>query len=89
MKQLCIVFTILCAVCVAALPLAGIFGGLPFAGIALISAGIFFFLMLACKSRQLAIEQKQNEQPVGDFFHPIPNPTQAANEKQETNKDGQ
>ena len=83
MKQLRIVFTILCAVCVAALPLAGIFGGLPFAGIALIGAGIFFFLMLACKSRQLANEQKQNDQPVGDFFHPIPK------QCEETKKDEQ
>lgn len=83
MKQLRIVFTILCAICVAALPLAGIFGGLPFAGLALIGAGIFFFLMLACKSRQLADEQKQNEQPVGDFFHPLPK------QEQETNDDEQ
>lgn len=84
MKILRVIFTILCAVCIAALPVAGIFGGLPFAGIALLGAGVFFTLMLACKSRQLAEEQKQSEpqQPAGDFFHPV-SPTEEIKNNQE------
>lgn len=73
-----IVFTILSAVCLAALvPAAMLFGG-GWAVILLVGAGIFFLALLFCKQEQ-QIKDKQKElnekeivAPQGDFFHPVP-----------------
>ena len=58
MKQLRVLFTILSALCVAALfPLGMIFSWEP-AGYCLIGAFLFFGLMLLCKQSQEAKEEK-------------------------------
>lgn len=58
LKHLRIIFTILCAICIAALfPLGMIFGWGP-AGICLVCAFLFFGLMLLCKQSQEMKEGK-------------------------------
>ena len=69
MKTCRIVFTLLCAVCLAALPLVGIFGGMDYIVLPLFFAGVFFLLMLFCKKKQLEREAKST--PTPDFFTPI------------------
>ncbi len=60
MKFLTILFTNLCALCIAALfPLGMIFGWGP-AGYCLLGAFLFFGLMLLCKQSQEAKEQKES-----------------------------
>ena len=70
MKNLRIFFTIVCAVCLAILPIVAIVW-LNFAWIPLIVAGISFVLMLHFKNKQLLAELS-NEKPAGDFFAPAP-----------------
>lgn len=70
MKNLRIFFTIVCAVCLAILPIVVIVW-LNFAWIPLIVAGISFVLMLHFKNKQLLAELS-NEKPAGDFFAPAP-----------------
>ncbi len=85
MKTCRIIFTILCAVCLAALPLVGIFGGMDYIVIPLFLAGVFFLLMLFCKKKQLEREAKATPSP--DFFTPIsadePSETDAPSENVE------
>ena len=69
MKTCRIVFTLLCAVCLAALPLVGIFGGMDYIVLPIFFAGVFFLLMLFCKKKQLEREAKST--PTPDFFTPI------------------
>ena len=72
MKQLRIIFTAICAVCIALLfPLGMIFGWIA-AGICLFSAFLSFGLMLLCK-------QSQKEEP-SERFSPLPQ--EDAEEKQ-------
>ena len=71
MKTCRIVFTLLCAVCLAALPLVGIFGSMDYIVLPLFFAGVFFLLMLFCKKKQLEKEAKENPTPTPDFFTPI------------------
>ena len=72
MKTLRIIFTILCAICLAvAMPLGTFFDWL-WALPCLLLAGIFFMLMWICKGAQENQERKQTPPaPQGDFFHPI------------------
>ena len=67
MKHLRIIFTILCAICIAALfPLGMILGWGP-AGYCLLGAFLFFGLMLLCKQSQEAKEAKEaREKPSQD-----------------------
>ena len=71
MKTLRILFTILSAVCLAALPLVGIFGGMDFVAIPLLGAGVFFLLMLFCKNKQEQQEEREHPTVVADYLHPI------------------
>ncbi len=70
MKICRIVFTILCAICLAALPLVGVFGGMDWLVAPLFAAGVFFMLMLACKNAQLKREQAENPTSASDLSTP-------------------
>ena len=71
MKVLRIIFTVLCALCLAALPIVGIFWDLEFIVIPLLGAGVFFLLMLFCRKKHMEAEEKQNPTPPqADFFNP-------------------
>ena len=72
MKICRIVFTILCAICLAALPIVGVFGGMDWLVAPLFFAGVFFMLMLACKNAQLKREQQENPTATPDFLNPAP-----------------
>ena len=73
MLTLRVIFTILSAICLAALIPVGAFLGLEWALILLFGAGLFFALMHLCKSKQEQREraQKQAENPEPDFLHPL------------------
>ena len=72
MKICRIISTILCAVCIAALPLVGIFIGFDFIVIPLFGAGLFFTLMLFFRKKHIEQEARENPTaPTGDFFSPI------------------
>lgn len=77
MLVLQIVFTVLAALCLAALIPAGTFGGMPyflaFAG----GAILFFLLMLLCKKIRTKKEPQEAEP---DFLNPS-NPTENKDEK--------
>ena len=60
MKICRIVSTVLCALCLAALPLVGIFGGIDFIVIPLFGAGLFFTLMLFFRKKHLEQEERTN-----------------------------
>ena len=79
MKICRIVSTILCAICLAALPLVGILTGMDYLVIPLLGAGIFFALMLFFRKKQMEQEERENPTPSADFFHPLP--------KEETDED--
>ena len=66
MATLRIIFTILSALCLAAILPAGTFGGLPYVFICAGGAGIFFLLMLLCKRVQ---ESKQPKEKTPDFLN--------------------
>ena len=71
MKVLRIVFTLLCALCLAALPIVGIFWDMEFIVIPLLAAGVFFLLMLFCRKKHMEAEEKKNPTPPqADFFNP-------------------
>ena len=73
MKVCRIISTILCAVCIAAVPIVGIFGGLDFIVIPLFGAGLFFTLMLFFRKKHMEQEERENPTtPTGDFFNPTP-----------------
>ena len=72
MKTLRILFTLLAALCLAAFPLVGIFGGMDYIGIPILIGGVFFLLMLLCKNKQLEQEEKQSAAPKADFLNPQP-----------------
>ena len=73
MKVCRIISTILCAVCIAAVPIVGIFGGLDFIVIPLFGAGLFFTLMLFFRKKHMEQEERANPTaPTGDFFNPTP-----------------
>ena len=72
MKICRIVFTILCAICLAALPIVGVFGGMDWLVVPLFLAGVFFMLMMACKNTQLKREQQENPTATPDFLNPAP-----------------
>ena len=86
MKQLRIIFTILCAICIALLvPLGAIFGW-GIAGICLVSAFLFFGLMLLCKQSQEMQEEKANAD--GDDNEPsVENATEEKPESDSGNTD--
>jgi hypothetical protein len=90
MKTLRILFTILSAVCLAALPLVGIFGGMDFVTIPLLGAGVFFLLMLFCKNKQEQQEEVKRPTVIADYLHPIepktePTPDESKEISEETN----
>jgi hypothetical protein len=78
-KILRIIFTILCAVCLAALLPVGAWGDMPWViGIG-IAAAFFFVAMLFCKNKQ---EEKENPPtPQPDFLAPISPENQQNEEK--------
>jgi hypothetical protein len=59
MATLRIIFTILSALCLAAILPAGTFGGMPYFFICAGGAGVFFLLMLLCKRKQEVNEPKE------------------------------
>ena len=69
MKTLRIIFTILSAVCLAAIYPVGVFLDFPFVLGLIAIGGSSFLLMLWCKKKQEKAEQPP-AQPQGDFFHP-------------------
>ncbi len=72
MKICRIISTILCAVCIAALPLVGIFIGFDFIVIPLFGAGLFFTLMLFFRKKHIEQEERTNPTPpTGDYLNPI------------------
>ncbi len=84
MKVCRIISTILCAVCIAAVPIVGIFGGLDFIVIPLFGAGLFFTLMLFFRKKHMEQEERANPTaPTGDFFNPTP---KAEGDEDETTK---
>lgn len=84
MKVCRIISTILCAVCIAAAPLVGIFLDLEYLVIPLFGAGLFFTLMLFFRKKHMEQEERANPTlPTGDFFNPAPN---AEENEDETNK---
>ncbi len=89
MKNLRILFTIICAVCLAALP---IFATLlfDFVWIPLMLAVISFVLMLYFKNKHVLSELSE-EKPVGDFFSPVPKTTnpESSTEAQDTTVEAQ
>ena len=66
MKVLRIIFTILSALCLAAILPAGTFGGLPHALICAAGAGVFFLFVLLFKKLQ---EKKSPNEPEPDFLN--------------------
>jgi hypothetical protein len=79
--KLRIIFTILSAICAAAVVPVGTFFGLIGALICIVAAIMFFCIMLGFKSKQEQLENPPEQKP--DFFHPkkvdtspaeIPNP---------------
>lgn len=71
--KLRILFTILSAVCIAAVFPVGAFFGFIWALVPVIAALAFYAVMLVCKNKQEEQEnrEKNGEQPPsGDFFHP-------------------
>ena len=66
MKVLRIIFTILSALCLAAILPAGTFGGLPHALICAVGAGVFFLFVLLFKKLH---EKKSPNEPEPDFLN--------------------
>ena len=86
MKICRIVSAVLCALCLAALPLVGIFAGFDFIVIPLFGAGLFFTLMLFFRKKHMEQEERENPTtPTGDFFNPVSGET--TEEKEETNNE--
>lgn len=85
--KLRIVFTILSAVCVAAIFPIGIFlDVIP----AIVCAGtgvLFFLAMLFCKKKQEERENPPETQNKGDFFHPQPSENANAADERENKTD--
>ena len=71
MKICRIISAILCALCIAALPIVGIFAGLDYIVIPLFGTGLFFTLMLFFRKKHMEQEARENPTtPEGDFFNP-------------------
>ena len=60
MKTFRIVSAVLCALCIAALPLVGIFAGFDYIVIPLFGAGLFFTLMLLFRKKHIEQEARTN-----------------------------
>ena len=60
MKTCRIVSAVLCALCIAALPLVGIFAGFDYIVIPLFGAGLFFTLMLLFRKKHMEQEARTN-----------------------------
>ena len=73
MKTFRIIFTIVCAICLASLPLVGIFWW-DYIVIPIVVAGVSFLLMLYCRKKQMQAEEAAEAAPVGDFLAPKPTP---------------
>lgn len=84
MKTCRIVSAVLCALCIAALPLVGIFAGFDYIVIPLFGAGLFFTLMLLFRKKHMEQEARETPtSPAGDFFNPTP---KAETDEQSTNE---
>ena len=71
-KTLRIIFTVLCALAVLGVSVAGIIGGLVPALITAFGALLLFFAVIFFKKKQEDEERKKNPSaPRGDFFHPL------------------
>ena len=83
MKTFRIIFTIVCAVCLASLPLVGIFWW-DFIVIPIVVAGVSFLLMLSCRKKQMQAEESLESSPVGDFLDPKPTPSATESDSSES-----
>ena len=77
MLVLQIIFTVLAALCLAAILPAGTFGGLTYVFICAGGAGVFFALMLLCKKIR---SKKEPKEETPDFI--------TASQKNSTDKNG-
>lgn len=70
MLYLRIIFTILSALCLAAIVPLGILLDLKWVGYCLVGAALFFVLMMLCKQKQelAALKNSTEEQAPADFF---------------------
>ena len=78
--KLRITFTILSAICIAAVFPIGIFWDFVPAVICALAAGLFFCIMLFCKKQQEKKENPPTAESTADFFHPL-------EENKDTNSD--
>lgn len=68
--KLRVIFTILAAICLAAIIPIGIFWDFTPAIICAAAGGLFFLLMLFCKNKQEKQENPPSQENKADFFHP-------------------
>ena len=68
--KLRVIFTILAAICLAAIIPVGTFWDFTPAIICAAAGGAFFLLMLLCKSKQEKQENPPKKASTADFFHP-------------------
>ena len=68
--KLRVIFTILAAICLAAIIPIGTFWDFTPAIICAAAGGVFFLLMLLCKSKQEKQENPPEKTSTADFFHP-------------------
>ena len=71
--KLRITFTLLSAVCLAAVIPVGTFWDFIPAIFCVLLAAVFFFAMLFCKKQQEKRENPPTEQSTADFFNPLQN----------------
>lgn len=76
MKTLRIIFTLICALSLALLPLIGIFF-VEWIALPIIIAGVSFLLMLHFKAKQEQQEALSKQTPTGDYFTPLSSSSEA------------
>ena len=81
MKTFRILFTLVCAACIAVLPFFLIFW-MNLIAIPLLLAGASFFLMIYFKNKHEL--QENPPQPTGDYFHPLKKESEAQSEAAST-----
>ena len=81
MKTLRILFTIICALSLALLPLVGILW-VNWIAVPILTAGISFLLMIKFKTEQERQENIEAQQPAGDYFSPASTQTDVQPEEE-------
>lgn len=80
--KLRVIFTILSAICIAAVVPVGVFLDYPWAILCAGLGGVFFLIMLFFKKKQEKKENPPTPQSNADFFHPVDeNQTEKSDEK--------